>query len=489
VAGLLGAIIGLAFVWWRSERFAVAHEPGPAAAELGIPVLGRLRPRRGRRAYQLAASGTEPAVAQLALAVELAGRHRLGRELGVLGVVYPDPAEDDAIVVLGLAGALASAGRRVLLADGHQREPLLATLTAQGLLAPRRQYPSARQPLRTRADEHLSVLVLGLDGRAGQAATAQAVVADARQTGDLVVLFSPPAATPQAALLLSACDAVVLVAGPRTRLADLVDVKARLDDLERPTLGLIFERTAQLTPLARRRRPHLVDQQATRMRMGLPEPSRSEGPVVPSEAEGVPSEGDGAPSSAMLRVLGSERPSAEEHLDESSNGGRTGMQMYEEEEADQVLDQLLGTTPLGWREYIEPSFDYGVAIPPGWNPVEGRAEVMAFYNPHRSAFVSVERAKNPSTLAELPEWSYEEDRYDDYEVVKLESTVFKGWPAVEWEFTYLEDESRLRTSDLRLFGDDVVYRVIFQAPDAYWDKLQPTLQRIRNSLKVGVQES
>jgi Mrp family chromosome partitioning ATPase/capsular polysaccharide biosynthesis protein len=471
VAGLLGAIIGVTFVWWRSERFAVTHKPGPAAAQLGIPVLGRLRPRRGHQAHRLAASGTEPAVAQLALAVELAGRHRLGRELGVLGVVHPDPAEHDGIVALGLASALASAGRRVLLADGHQHEPLLATLTSQGLLAPRRLYPSARQPLRTRTDDQLSVLSLGLDGHPGQAATAHAVLADARQTGDLVVLLSPPATTPQAALLLAACDAVVLIAGSRTRLADLVDVKARLDDLERPTLGLISEKTAQFAP--RRRRPHLTDQGAPRT--GVAGPRTSQEPVIPSESVDTPS--------AALRVLGAERSSAEEHLDESSNGGQTSTQAPKH---GQVLDQLLGTTPHGWREYIEPRFDFGIAIPPGWNPVEGRADVMAFYNPNRNAFISLERVENPSALPEDPEWSYDEDQHDDYERIKLESNRFKGWSAVEWEFAYTEDETRLHSTDLRLFSNDVVYRLIFQAPDAVWTNMQSTLARIRDSFKVGI---
>jgi hypothetical protein len=282
------------------------------------------------------------------------------------------------------------------------------------------------------------------------------------------VLFSPPATTPQAALLLGACDAVVLIVGSRTRLSDLVDVKARLDDLERPTLGLISEKTA-FAPLNKRRRPQLA------------KPPRSQGPVMPEPV--------GAPSPALDEVLDAERPSAVEgQPDEGSNGGRRGTWAYEEVYEDgngQVLDQLLGTTPHGWREYIEPGFEYGIAIPPGWNPVEGRAEVLAFYNPHRSAFVSVERAAHPSTLPEHPEWSYDEDRYDGYERLKLESTQFKGWPAVEWEYLHSEDDARLHTTDLRYFSDDVVYRLIFQAPEAVWSNLQSALDRIRNSFKVG----
>ena len=110
---------------------------------------------------------------------------------------------------------------------------------------------------------------------------------------------------------------------------------------------------------------------------------------------------------------------------------------------------------------------------------------MAFFHPHKGAFVSVERAEEPAALPERSDWSYEEAQSDDYEGIKRESTLFKGWSAVDWEFVYSADGTRLHATDLRLFGDDVVYRVAFQAPDAVWSKLQPTLERIRDSFKVG----
>ena len=465
VGGLLGAIIGVAFVWWRSEQFAVTHQPAIAAEQLGLPLLGRVRPQRGRQAKRLGASGGDPDIAQLALAIELAGRRQLGHNLGVLGLVYSDLAGSIATVTLGLASALGSAGRQVLVADGIQDQPLIATLTAQGLLPPNLENLPALRPLTIGTEPDFLVLSLGLDGRPGQAATAQSALVDARRAGNLVVLLASAPNTPQAALLVTGCDALVLIARSRTRLAALMNTKARLDDLDRPILGLVFDKTIRSGPLAKRHRRRQAESRARSARR------------IPAWTE-----------ETSLGEL-PRRPGAAP--DRGSNGGRS--RTNAPDLADSPVEQdpgLAGITPRGWREYIEPRFDYGIAVPPEWKPVEGRAEVLAFYDPRTDALVSVERAEKPEALPEHPLAGYDEDQYRDYRRIKLESTRFKGVPALDWEFVHSVDRTRLHTSDLRLFiGDDVVYRMSFQSPDEVWSKLQSTLERIRGSLIIGIRNS
>lgn len=463
VGGILGAVLGLGFVWWRSDKFAVAHQPAIAAEHLGIPMLGQIGPRHGRQALRLESAGSDPEIAQLALAVELAGRRQLGHHPGLLGLTYPDQPGSIPAGTVALASALASAGRQVVLADGIQQQPLIGTLVADGLLSPQQQDALRPQPLATGTESSLSVLPLGLDGRPGQMASAYAALTKAHSGGNLVVLVTATPNSPQAALLVGACEAYVLFVRPRTRLATLDSAKARLDYLDHPILGLVFERTRFMPFAWRRKRP------AEHRR-------RSPAPAAFGLRE------------RTLGLLGYAGPTPSEAVvaDGGSNGRpRVRSQKAENGSVERASRDMVGATPQSWREYIEPRFDFRIAVPPEWKPVESREGAMVLYDPETDTLVSVEGADRRELSSEDSLWGYNENQYQGYERIKLESTVFKGLPALDWQFAHSEDGTRLRVTDLRLFvGDFFAYRISFQFPDALWQELRATLFGIRDSFSI-----
>jgi Mrp family chromosome partitioning ATPase len=466
VGGLLGGIIGVAFVWWRSERFAVSNQPAIAADELGVALLGRVGPERRRHPDLLDATRADPDLAQLALAIELAGRRQLGHNLSVLALMYSDPTASISTTTLGLASALASGGRQVLLADGMQHQPLIGTLTAQGLLSPKQHDPPAPLPLPTSGTKpDVLVLSLGLDGRPGQIATAHTALDDAQRAGKLVVLLAAAPNTPQAALLVSACEAVVLVARPRTRLAALTNTKARLDDLDRPVLGLIFEKSRRLRWGMRRQRRRASQS--------------SRGVATPSWAD------------RRALDLSPRHPGPTPAPDGGSNGGRSRTRESDLGVAQVEHDHsgIIGATPRGWREHIEPRFDLRIAVPAEWRPIESREGTVVLYDPQTDSVASVEGADQGELSSGHPLWDYDEDQYEGYKRIKLESTMFKGLPALDWEFAHSENGTRLRVTDLRLFIGDFVYRMSFQSPETVWPELRATLFGIRDSFSIGVTKS
>jgi hypothetical protein len=175
-------------------------------------------------------------------------------------------------------------------------------------------------------------------------------------------------------------------------------------------------------------------------------------------------------------------------LDGGTNGGRSRAWAPDlgTSRVEQDPKGIVGATPRGWRKYIEPRFDFGVALPPDWKPVEGREGAMVFYDPQSDTLVSVEGANSRELPSGHRLWNFDEDQYQEYERVKLESRVFKGLPALDWEFAHSEDGTRLHVNDLRLFIGDLVYRMSFQSREAVWSELRSTLFGIRDSFSIGI---
>jgi hypothetical protein len=151
-----------------------------------------------------------------------------------------------------------------------------------------------------------------------------------------------------------------------------------------------------------------------------------------------------------------------------------------------TANSLRGVTPPGWQEYIDPQYDWRVAVPSTWEPVQDRADRVAFRDPQTGAFARVDRAEKPlSPLIREPqraEHTYEGRGYDR---IKLDAGAFKGVQSVDWEFRYRNNGATIHAADLHLLIDSVDYVVSFQAPEASWSVAEPVMTSVRNSFEAG----
>ena len=147
---------------------------------------------------------------------------------------------------------------------------------------------------------------------------------------------------------------------------------------------------------------------------------------------------------------------------------------------------MRGVTPDGWQEYLDPQFGWRIAVPGDWEPVQDRADRVAFRDPRTGAFTRVDRAEDPlEPLRREPLRAELTYRDLGYRRLKLTPTTYKGQEAVEWEFTYTTDGTQYHAADLHVLVDDVDYVISFQAPEVLWPSARPNLERIRNSFEVS----
>jgi capsular exopolysaccharide synthesis family protein len=184
-------------------------------------------------------------------------RLRRGRTLQLIAVTSPAAGEGKTLTAINLAGALArgAEGARVLLIDADLRRPAVARQLAidaasKGLTEvvadPHTTLDSATQKLKP---FNLSILTAGTrNGAVHQilrSSRLDAVLAEARQHYDYVVLDTPPLLPVfDSALLANAVDGVLMVVAanqtPRKLLGEALNM---LDPAK--VLGIVFNRDAK----------------------------------------------------------------------------------------------------------------------------------------------------------------------------------------------------------------------------------------------------
>ena len=65
---------------------------------------------------------------------------------------------------------------------------------------------------------------------------------------------------------------------------------------------------------------------------------------------------------------------------------------------------------------------------------------------------------------------------DDYRRLRLGTTTFRGLPAAEWEFTFLDEGRLTRGYDLTFLTGQHRHAILFEAPADRWDASQDEVQ-------------
>src|SRR4029450_1431829 len=101
--------------------------------------------------------------------------------------------------------------------------------------------------------------------------------------------------------------------------------------------------------------------------------------------------------------------------------------------------------PASWRTFQDPDGTYRLSFPPTWKPTD-RGAFIDFTEPGGERFFRVQPTTDgmapPIAQRSLERLFAARHPGDDYRQLRLDATTFRGIPAAEWEFTFL-DEGRL----------------------------------------------
>jgi eukaryotic-like serine/threonine-protein kinase len=135
--------------------------------------------------------------------------------------------------------------------------------------------------------------------------------------------------------------------------------------------------------------------------------------------------------------------------------------------------------PDDWRPYADPEGAYRLSYPPGWTPVD-RGAFTDFVAPGEGRFFRVQPTSDG--LQPLPAQRSLEQSFmarhanDDVRRVRLASTTFKGLPAAEWEFTFVDGSRPQRGYDITFVAGGLRHAILFEAGAEQWAASQDELR-------------
>jgi len=142
--------------------------------------------------------------------------------------------------------------------------------------------------------------------------------------------------------------------------------------------------------------------------------------------------------------------------------------------------------PPGWRPFQDPDGTYRLSFPPTWTPTD-QGPFIDFTEPGGEQFFRVQPTTDgmaPLTAQRSLERSFmARHPSDDYRRLRLATTTFRGVPAAEWEFTFLNEGRLTRGYDITFTAGGRRHAILFQSPASRWaasrDELQSFLAGFR----------
>ncbi|HEY6708375.1 MAG TPA: serine/threonine-protein kinase [Actinomycetota bacterium] len=135
--------------------------------------------------------------------------------------------------------------------------------------------------------------------------------------------------------------------------------------------------------------------------------------------------------------------------------------------------------PAGWRSFQDPDGTYRLSFPPTWTPTD-RGPFIDFTEPGGERFFRVQPTTDgmaPLTAQRSLERSFmARHPGDDYRRLRLGATTFRGVPAAEWEFTFLNEGRLTRGYDITFIAGGRRHAILFQSPASRWAASRDELQ-------------
>ena len=135
--------------------------------------------------------------------------------------------------------------------------------------------------------------------------------------------------------------------------------------------------------------------------------------------------------------------------------------------------------PASWRTFQDPDGTYRLSFPPTWTPTE-RGAFIDFTEPGGGRFFRVQPTTDgmaPLIAQRSLERSFAARHpRDDYRRLRLDAATFRGIPAAEWEYTFLDEGRLTRGYDITFIAAGRRHAILFQSPADRWAASQDEVQ-------------
>jgi serine/threonine protein kinase len=137
--------------------------------------------------------------------------------------------------------------------------------------------------------------------------------------------------------------------------------------------------------------------------------------------------------------------------------------------------------PDAWVTYTDTATGYRLAYPPGWQVQRLDRTRTDFRDPSTGAYLRVDWTDTPGDSPEAA-WRAQSasfgSRHAGYREIRIEPTVYKGFEAAIWEYTYMAN-GPLHAVDLGFVTPTHGFALNFQTPEGIWTESQDTFEAFK----------
>jgi len=141
--------------------------------------------------------------------------------------------------------------------------------------------------------------------------------------------------------------------------------------------------------------------------------------------------------------------------------------------------------PAGWVPYEGLPEGFTISYPEGWDVTRETGNQVDFDDPGSSTYLRVAWISPPSSDDPVAKAEEIEQglaaRYPTYERITLEPATYRGFEAVDWEYTYSAGGAQLHATNLQFITGDYGFALNFQTAETDWEESQPLYEQFEGS--------
>jgi eukaryotic-like serine/threonine-protein kinase len=145
--------------------------------------------------------------------------------------------------------------------------------------------------------------------------------------------------------------------------------------------------------------------------------------------------------------------------------------------------------PEEWQSYTDPDTGYELTYPVGWEVRTQSASdtTTDFFDPDTGTYLRVDWTDDPGPSPEAA-WEQQSDTFaqthDDYVEIRIDPTVYRGFDAAMWEYSYREGDASLHAYNLGFVTPEYGFALNFQTRSENWTESQPLFERFQKGFRV-----